>query len=185
MDQWFSALHVGAITATAWILLINAIVGYQLMDDGTPLSVALTLVSALTVFVAVTYVGVDTGFGYSGTFPEDDLRNYALYTLYLLFPLLLIVAFFILESVLVLGVLQETRPLGKFRSTWGREGAGLISGSAAVNLRAVFHCQPDLHFRHQRPYLRRYQRKNRWCSVRERVFADGSRRIVVLLELYH
>jgi hypothetical protein len=109
-------LHVGAITATAWILLINAVVGYQLMDDGTPLSVALTLVSALAVFVAVAYVGADTGFGYSGAFAEDDLRNYPLYTLYLLLPLLLIVAFFILESVLVLGVLQETRPMGIFPS---------------------------------------------------------------------
>jgi hypothetical protein len=104
-------------------LLINAIVGYQLMDDGTPLSVALTATSGLAVFVGVAYVGVDTGFNYSGTFEINDpdtMRNYALYVLYLLLPLLLIVAYFILESVLVLGVLRETRPMGKQTISMGR-----------------------------------------------------------------
>jgi len=112
--QWFSAIHIGAIAATCWILLINAIVGYQLMDDGTPLSNGLTAGSGLVVFVAVAYVAVDTGFNYSDSFEldNDNLRHYALYVLYLLFPLLLIVAFIILESVLVLGVLRETRPMG-------------------------------------------------------------------------
>ncbi|KAI5852207.1 chitin synthase III catalytic subunit [Tricharina praecox] len=110
---WFSAIHIGAIAAACWILLINAIVGYQLMDDGTPLSNGLTAGSGLVVFIGVAYVAVDTGFNYSGEFEinDDNLRNYALYVLYLLFPLLLLVAFFILESVLVLGVLRETRPM--------------------------------------------------------------------------
>lgn len=111
---WFSAIHIGMITATSWILLVNAIVGYQLIDDGTPLSVGMTVASALAVFVGVAYVAVDTGFNHTGRFRIDDpttLKNYALYVLYLLFPLLLIVGFFILESVLVLGVLRETRPM--------------------------------------------------------------------------
>jgi len=98
------------------VLLINAIVGYQLMDDGTPLSVGLTATSALAVLVAVAYVAIDTGVNYSGKFKTTntaELKNYALYVLYLLFPLLLVVAYFILESVLVLSVLKETRPLGE------------------------------------------------------------------------
>ncbi|KAF8544513.1 chitin synthase III catalytic subunit [Trichophaea hybrida] len=112
--SWFSAVHIGAIAATCWLLLINAIVGYQLMDDGTPLSIGLTVTSALAVFVGVAYVAIDTGLDYSGEFKTKspaELKNYALYVLYLLFPLLLVVAYFILESVLVLGVLNETRPL--------------------------------------------------------------------------
>ncbi|KAF8242271.1 hypothetical protein K440DRAFT_617709 [Wilcoxina mikolae CBS 423.85] len=111
---WFSAVHIGAIAATCWLLLINAIVGYQLMDDGTPLSIGLTVTSALAVLVGVAYVAIDTGVNYSGEFKTTnpaELKNYALYVLYLLFPLLLVVAYFILESVLVLGVLKETRPL--------------------------------------------------------------------------
>ena len=104
------------VAATAWLLLINAIVGYQLMEDGTAASVGLTVLSALAVFVATGYVALDTGFNFTGKFAygPNTLRNVALYVLYLLFPLLLIVAYFVLETVLVLGVLGETRPMGEF-----------------------------------------------------------------------
>ncbi|RMD43225.1 hypothetical protein DV735_g1956, partial [Chaetothyriales sp. CBS 134920] len=51
----FSAVHIGAVIATAWILFLNALVGFQLQDDGTPLSVGLTkpmiyLVAAALLF---------------------------------------------------------------------------------------------------------------------------------------
>lgn len=49
--QWFTALHIGAITATCWVLMLNAVVGYQMMDDGTVLSLGLVIVSALAFFV--------------------------------------------------------------------------------------------------------------------------------------
>lgn len=49
--KWFSGLHLGAIAATAWVLLLNAIVGFQLIDDGTPLSVGLVTGSALAFFI--------------------------------------------------------------------------------------------------------------------------------------
>lgn len=110
---WFSALHIGAITATAWVLMLNAVVGYQLLDDGTPLSLALVGSSFLAFFVGTTYVAVDTGFNYTGTFTKepDNIRNYALYVLYLLFPLIMIAAYVILESVLVIKVLGEKIPM--------------------------------------------------------------------------
>ncbi|KAI5787087.1 chitin synthase III catalytic subunit [Geopyxis carbonaria] len=112
---WFSAIHIGAITATCWLLLINAIVGYQLIDDGTPLSIGLTVASGIVFLVGVGFIAIDTGFDSpAGEFPVTDrstLKHYALYVLYLLFPLILVVGFFILESVLVLGVLRETRPM--------------------------------------------------------------------------
>lgn len=125
---------MGAIAATAWVLLLNAIVGYQLLDDGTPLSVGLVTGSALVFFVATgkrdsrgfkfrdlicvtAYVALDTGFHNPGkiTTEPGTLKNYALYVLYLLFPLLAIVAFFILETVLVLKILEEYLPMSKSR----------------------------------------------------------------------
>ncbi|KAI5819015.1 chitin synthase III catalytic subunit [Pyronema omphalodes] len=111
---WFSAIHIGAIAATFWTLLINAIVGYQLMDDGTVLSVGLTIFSAVCVFLGVAYIGVDSGINYTGEFVVQnraELKNYALYVCYLLFPLLASVAFFVLEAMLCVKVLKETRPL--------------------------------------------------------------------------
>ncbi|CAZ84923.1 unnamed protein product [Tuber melanosporum] len=111
---WFTGIHLGAIAATAWVLLLNAIVGFQLVDDGTPLSVGLVAGSALAFFIGTAYVAVDTGFGEPGNFPvkdPDELKNYALYVLYLLFPLIAIVAFFFLEAFLVLRVLGEIMPM--------------------------------------------------------------------------
>ena len=37
----FSAVHIAAIVATLWILMMNGAVGYQLVDDGTLLSLSL------------------------------------------------------------------------------------------------------------------------------------------------
>lgn len=64
------------------------------------------------------YIAVDTGFNYTGTFEVTDsntLKNYALYIMYLLFPLIMIVAYFILESVLVIKVLGEMLPMSMSR----------------------------------------------------------------------
>lgn len=110
---WFSALHIGAITATAWVLMLNAVVGYQILDDGTPLSLAMVGTSFLAFFIGTTYVAVDTGFSYTDTFTKDpeDIKNYALYVLYLLFPLIMIAAYAILESALVIKVLGERVPM--------------------------------------------------------------------------
>ncbi|CUS11498.1 unnamed protein product [Tuber aestivum] len=113
---WFTGIHLGAIAATAWVLLLNAVVGFQLVDDGTPLSVGLVAGSALAFFVGTAYVAVDTGFGEPGNFPIKNInepKNYALYVLYLLFPLIAIAAFLILESFLVLRVLGEVMPMAR------------------------------------------------------------------------
>ncbi|KAL0637610.1 hypothetical protein Q9L58_003334 [Maublancomyces gigas] len=111
---WFSAIHIGAIVATAWVLMLNAIVGYQLLDDGTVKSVGLVTGSAFVFFVGTAYIALDTGFNYTGTFEVTNaypFKNYALYIMYLLFPLIMIVAYFILESVLVIKVLGEMLPM--------------------------------------------------------------------------
>ncbi|KAL2160018.1 hypothetical protein VTH06DRAFT_1673 [Thermothelomyces fergusii] len=110
----FSAIHIGAIAATTWILFLNGIVGYQLMDDGTPLSVGLFFVSSLVFLVGVGYIALDTGFAFTGYWDSSyssPNRSIALYVLYLLIPLLWIVLYFVLESVLVLKVLGEIRPM--------------------------------------------------------------------------
>ncbi|KXT05955.1 hypothetical protein AC578_383 [Pseudocercospora eumusae] len=110
----FSAVHIAAVVATTWILLMNGAVGYQVIDDGTPLSLALIFGSAAALFVGTGYIALDTGFSWTGYF-DDTLRDpnqaYALYTLYQLVPLVFLVVFFVLETVLVLKVLGEIRPM--------------------------------------------------------------------------
>lgn len=96
--------------------MINAIVGFQLIDDGTVLSIGLTVASGLAFLVGVGFIGVAAGFAEPTkellVTDLDSLKHIPLYTLYLLLPLLLIVIFFVLESVLVIGILQETKPMG-------------------------------------------------------------------------
>jgi len=113
----FTAIHIASIVATLWILLMNAVVGYQILDDGTIASIGLIFGSAAALFVGTGYIALDTGFAFTDywqdTVTDPNNRAYALYTLYQLVPLIFLVAFFILEAILVLRILGEVRPMCK------------------------------------------------------------------------
>jgi len=110
----FSAVHIAAVVATLWILMLNGIVGYQLLDDGTPMSMGLIFASSAVLFVGTGYIALDTGFSWTGYW-DDTLNSpnqaYALYTLYQLVPLVFLVVFFLLEAFLVLRILGEKKPM--------------------------------------------------------------------------
>lgn len=94
--------------------MLNAIVGYQIIDDGTPISMGLIAGSALVLLIGTGYIALDTGFQWTGYWDKSYAlpnRHIALYVLYQLAPLIFLVAFFVLEAVLVLRVLGETRPM--------------------------------------------------------------------------
>jgi hypothetical protein len=94
--------------------MLNGLVGYQLLDDGTAVSIGLILISAAMIFIGTGYIALDTGFSWTTEFTlslSDSNRSYSLYTLYLLAPLVFIVVFFLLESFLVLRILGERKPM--------------------------------------------------------------------------
>lgn len=100
--------------------MLNGAVGYQLLDDGTAVSIGLLLISSLLIFIGTGYIALDTGFGWTGYW--DDTLNtpnqaYALYTLYQLVPLVFLVIFFLLEAFLVLRILGERKPMRECIST--------------------------------------------------------------------
>lgn len=111
----FTAVHIAAMVSTLWILLMNAAVGFQLLDDGTPVSLALIGGTALVFFVGTGYIALDTAFSWTGFWDSSvdgaNHRSYALYTLYQLAPLVFLVLFFVLETLLVLRVLGERKPM--------------------------------------------------------------------------
>ncbi|KAH8907003.1 chitin synthase export chaperone [Coniochaeta sp. PMI_546] len=110
----FTGIHIGFIIATTWILMLNAVVGYQIIDDGTPLSLGLITGTALLLLIGTGYIALDTGYHWTGFWDgsyTSPNRNIALYVLYQLVPLVFLVAFFILEAILVLRVLGEVRPM--------------------------------------------------------------------------
>ncbi|CAO2648485.1 Nn.00g077520.m01.CDS01 [Neocucurbitaria sp. VM-36] len=110
----FVAIHIAAIVATTWILMLNGVVGYQLLDDGTAVSIGLLLISSLIIFVGTGYIALDTGFSWTGYWDStlnSPNQAYALYTLYQLAPLVFLVVFFLLEAFLVLRILGERKPM--------------------------------------------------------------------------
>jgi hypothetical protein len=116
-DSWqaFTGIHIGAIIATTWILMLNAVVGYQILEDGTPVSMALFVGSAAVLLVGTGYVALDTGFQWTGywdsSYDTPNNRHIALYVLYQLVPLIFIVLFYVLEINLVLRILGEKMPM--------------------------------------------------------------------------
>jgi hypothetical protein len=95
--------------------MLNSVVGYQVLEDGTPTSLGLILFSSLLLFVGTGYIALDTGFSWTG-FWDSTLgapnRAIALYTLYLLIPMVFLFVYFCLEAFLVLRILGERRPMG-------------------------------------------------------------------------
>jgi hypothetical protein len=96
--------------------MLNGAVGYQLLDDGTAVSIGLLLISSVVIFIGTGYIALDTGLNWTGFWEDTRLlpnQAYALYTLYQLVPLVFIVIFFLLEAFLVLRVLGERKPMCK------------------------------------------------------------------------
>lgn len=133
----FSAVHIGLITATTWILMLNAVVGFQIIDDGTPLSLILMVSSAGILLIGTGYIALDTGMQWTGYWDssyEPPNRNIALYVLYQLAPLVFIVAFYVLEAILVLRILGERAPM-----LYITAAAILFAGGQVINYVASPH----------------------------------------------
>ena len=74
--------------------------------------------SAAAIFIGTGYITLDTAFSWTHYPPfEQSLtepnRNIGLYVLYQLLPLVCMVVFFALETVLVLRILGERKPMCK------------------------------------------------------------------------
>lgn len=96
--------------------MLNGVVGYQLLDDGTAVSIGLLVISSVILFVGTGYIALDTGFNFTGFWESTRVQPnqaYALYTLYQLAPLVFLVIFFLLEAFLVLRILGERKPMRK------------------------------------------------------------------------
>lgn len=110
----FTAVHIGMITASVWVLMLNAVIGFQLLDDGTPISLGLIFGSALAMFIGTGYIALDTGLSWTGHFDgslNPPNKNIGLYVLYQLAPLIFLFVFFVLETILVIRVLGERKPM--------------------------------------------------------------------------
>ena len=186
--QGFSAVHLGAIVATLWVLMLNGIVGFQLLDDGTPLSLGLILLSAAALFIGTGYIALDTAFSYSNEFDDsltDPHRNIGLYVLYQLAPLLFLVAFFVLETVLVLRVLGEKKPM-RMSPIRCHETLNLtMSHSLPLWRRSPFRHRTDIPICHQHTHMSRNQWQHQRNPVRNTLHPTSGRDDMGLLVEYN
>jgi len=137
--------------------MLNGAVGYQLLEDGTPTSLGLIFLSSAVLFVGTGYIALDTGFNWTGYWIDSydaPNRHYALYTLYLLAPLVFIVIFFILETLLVIRILGEKRPMRTFCLCYiARWALVLTLPSLSRRRRPSLRHWTNISIRHQRPPL--------------------------------
>lgn len=96
--------------------MLNGAVGYQLIDDGTAFSMGLLVFSAAMLFIGSGYIALDIGYNWSGFWQvpmvqQDPNRSYGLYTLYFLAPAVFLFIYGVLETILVLKVLGEVKPM--------------------------------------------------------------------------
>jgi len=106
---WFAAVYSGLVTATYTCLLINGFVGFQFAEDGTPLSLwALRLASlasfGISFFISIATFKEFAGFSYA--------KPLGLWIIYLLWPLICVIIYIVLQLVLVIRTLEDRWPIG-------------------------------------------------------------------------
>ncbi|TFK45287.1 hypothetical protein OE88DRAFT_1669482 [Heliocybe sulcata] len=113
-----TAIHAGLVAALFWALLANAIVATQVVEDGTLSSLIPFHFFTLAFFAATTYIALDTAFMYTHTFgpsaPPEALHGTALFVLTSIWPAAAAILYFALMLYIVLGILNEVRPVWYF-----------------------------------------------------------------------
>lgn len=107
---YFVALQAGLASALVTCLLINGFVGFQLYEDGTPLSLWMLRLCSLAAFAISFLVSLATFKSWAGLGPTNTVGLFVV--LYLLNGIQLLV-YLILQVILVTQTLQDRWPLGE------------------------------------------------------------------------
>jgi len=106
---WFAAIYTGLIAAIYCCLLINGFVGFQFAEDGTPLSLWLLRLSCLAVFGVAFFIAIATFKGFAGF---NFAHPLALWIVYILWPVICVAIYVILQLILVIRTLDDRWPIG-------------------------------------------------------------------------
>lgn len=106
---YFVAAQAGLASALITCLLINGFVGFQLYEDGTPLSLWMLRLSSLAAFAISFLVALATFKSWAGLGPTNTVGLFVV--LYLLNGVQLLV-YLIMQVILVTQTLQDRWPIG-------------------------------------------------------------------------
>ncbi|KAF7973107.1 hypothetical protein HWV62_16218 [Athelia sp. TMB] len=110
-----TAVHAGVVATLFWALLANGIVATQVVEDGTASSIIPFTGVAIAFFAATTYIALDTGMHFTHVFgpsnPLIDQKSIPVFVLTSIWPAAATAIYFVLMAYIVLGVLNEVRPM--------------------------------------------------------------------------
>ncbi|KAL5598693.1 hypothetical protein BROUX41_003394 [Berkeleyomyces rouxiae] len=106
---WFAAIQLGLASATVTALFINGFVGFQLYEDGTPLSVWLLRLCSVFSFAITFLVAIATFKSWSSLSPT---KTTGLFIVMVILNGVQLVVYIVMQIMLVAGTLQDRWPLG-------------------------------------------------------------------------
>ncbi|WVQ87834.1 hypothetical protein IAS59_001564 [Cryptococcus gattii] len=111
-----SAIHIAIIVVFFWILLGNALIATQVVEDGTAAALVPLSIFSILFFVATLYISLDTGlhwtqaFHLTSTEDAEDLKGTALFVFSLILPAAFSVLYVFIMLYIVIKVLDERKP---------------------------------------------------------------------------
>ncbi|GAA6046989.1 hypothetical protein JCM3770_003466 [Rhodotorula araucariae] len=106
---WFAAIHTGLVCATFWCLLVNGFVGFQVVEDGTPLSLWFLQGTSAVVGIIVGLIAIGT---FKNTAGLSSATPTGLWILQFIFNLACVVIYVIAQLLLVWRTLDDRWPIG-------------------------------------------------------------------------
>ncbi|KAK8035115.1 hypothetical protein PG993_010110 [Apiospora rasikravindrae] len=106
---YFVSIQAGLTSSLVTCLLINGFVGFQLYEDGTPLSVWLLRLCSFAAFVISFLVSLATFKSWAGLGPVNTV---GLFTVLYLLNAIELVVYVVMQVMLVSRTLQDRWPLG-------------------------------------------------------------------------
>jgi len=106
---WFAAVYTGLVAGTYCCILVNGFVGFQFAEDGTPLSLWLLRLSCLTVFGVSFFVSIAT---FKNLVGFDYGKPIGLWIIYLIWPVVCVAVYIVLQLILVIRTLDDRWPIG-------------------------------------------------------------------------
>ncbi|KAF8310910.1 chitin synthase III catalytic subunit [Cantharellus anzutake] len=106
---WFAAIYTGLVAGAYMCLLINGFVGFQFAEDGTATSLWGLRTATLVAFGVTFFIAIATFQGFAGLSYKKPI---ALWIIYIIWPLVCVIVYVVLQLVLVVRTLDDRWPIG-------------------------------------------------------------------------
>jgi len=111
-----TAIHAGVVVALFWVLIANAIVATQWVEDGTMTSIIPLSIIALLLFGGTLYIALDVALGFTQAVgglsnPPERIKSIPLFVLTSIWPPVSVIIYLVIMSYIVLRILNELRPI--------------------------------------------------------------------------